>query len=130
MVDASENVIFRMRVQYEKRISRPMVGVTIRDRLGNVVVGINSDTLCCDLPAGEGTMDYEISFTMPPLNHGEYTISPAVASGMQDDHIQLCWINDAWIFDIPKHLCDIPGVNYISQGTIDVFRSVKSGGGD
>lgn len=130
IVYASEEVIFRMRVQFEKRISRPMVGMTVRDRLGNVIIGINSDTLSIDLPAGEGTMDYEIGFTMPPLNHGEYTISPAVASGMQDDHIQLCWINDAWVFDVPKHLCDIPGINYISQGCIDVFRVMGSEGDD
>ncbi|MHB1406040.1 MAG: Wzt carbohydrate-binding domain-containing protein, partial [Desulfitobacteriaceae bacterium] len=39
-------------------------------------------------------------FTIPSLNSGFYTISPAIASGSQDNHIQHNWIHDALIFQV------------------------------
>lgn len=123
IVVPGEEVLFRMRVQYKQPVAHPIVGMTIRNRLGMEVIGINSETLGSNIPAGEGTMDYEITFILPPLNHGQYTISPAVASGVQDDHVQLCWVDDALVIQIPKRLYDIPGVNYIEKGHIDVFKA-------
>jgi len=122
IVEPGEDVVFRMRVEYRKYTAHPMIGLTVRDRLGNVAIGINSGTMRCELPPGRGVMDYEMKFTLPPLNRGQYTLSPAVASGVQDDHIQLCWADDAWIMEIPKRLYDIPGMNYIDRGSIDVYQ--------
>lgn len=121
-VQPGEDVIFCMRVEFKKRVPRPMIGMTIRDRLGNVAIGINSDTIKADLPVGEGTMEYEFAFTMPPLNKGQFTISPAVASGAAEDHIQLCWLDDAWMFNVPKRIMDIPGMIYIDQGEIKTYN--------
>jgi len=122
IVEPGEDVVFRMKVRYDEYTAHPLVGLTVRDRLGNVVIGVNTETLRCALPAGRGAMEYDIRFRMPPLNHGQYTISPAVASGVQDDHIQLCWADDAWLFEIARRLMDIPGVNYISDGSVESYQ--------
>lgn len=123
IVSPGEEVVFRMRVQFMQRVAHPIVGLTIRNRLGIEVIGINSETMGCRIPAGEGTMEYAIRFSLPPLNHGQYTISPAVASGVQADHMQLCWVDDAIVMQIPKRLYDIPGVNYIDTGSVEVSKA-------
>lgn len=122
IVEPGEEVVFRMRVRFDQYTPHPIFGLTIRDRLGNVAVGINTETLRCELPPGRGTMEYDMRFTMPPLNHGQYTISPGLASGVQDDHIQLCWADDACLFEIPKRLRDIPGMTYIDKGSVDSYQ--------
>ncbi|MBO4298209.1 MAG: ABC transporter ATP-binding protein [Clostridia bacterium] len=122
IVEPGEDVVFRMRVRFDHYTAHPIFGLTIRDRLGNVAVGINTETLRCELPPGRGTMEYDMRFTMPPLNHGQYTISPGLASGVQDDHIQLCWADDAFLFEIPKRLRDIPGMTYIDKGSVDSYQ--------
>lgn len=123
IVSPGEDVVVRMRVVYQRPVPHPIVGLTIRNRLGIEVIGINSETLGCRIPAGEGAMEYEFRFKLPPLNHGQYTISPAVASGVQEDHVQLCWVDDALVMEVPKRLFDIPGVNYIDQGSIEVLKA-------
>lgn len=122
IVEPGEDVVFRMRVRYHKYIAHPIFGLTVRDRLGNVAVGINTETLRASLPPGQGVMEYEMRFMMPPLNHGQYTISPGLASGVQDDHIQLCWADDAFLFEIPKRLRDIPGMTYVDKGSVESFQ--------
>ena len=40
------------------------------------------------------------SFTMPILATGSYSISPSIAEGTQDDHVQHHWIHDALILQV------------------------------
>lgn len=122
VVQPGEEVAFRMRVEFKHPVKHPIIGLTIRNRLGSEVVGINSETMCCPIPQGEGIVEYEMKFTLPPLNHGQYTISPAVASGVQASHVQLCWVDDALVMQVPNRLYDIPGVNYIDSGSINAMK--------
>lgn len=122
IVCPGEDVVVRMRVAFEHFIPHPIVGLTFRNRLGVEVIGINTGTMGCKVPPGEGVMDYELHFTLPPLNHGQYTISPAVANGVQEDHVQLCWVDDALVMQVPKRLYDIPGITYIDSGSVETYR--------
>lgn len=111
-----------VRVEYQKRIMHPILGLAVRDRLGNEVMGINSEILRQELPMASGRQEYVLSFVMPELNKGEYTISIAVAKGYQMDHVQLCWLDDALIFRIKDRNYDIPGMLYIEKGNIETFQ--------
>lgn len=121
-VEPKQNMTFAMKVDYKKEIVHPICGLTIRDRLGNVVIGINSETLGYELPKANGVITYKINFQLPQLNKGEYTITPAIANGYQNDHIQLCWLDDACIFKITNRKCDIPGFIYIDNGSIEIEK--------
>ena len=72
------------------------------------------------LPKGKGKLEYQLKFRIPPLNKGIYTISVAVANGYQEDHVQLCWLDDVWIFRVADRQYDLPGFLYIDQGEIIV----------
>ncbi len=110
-----------VRVKFHEKASHPILGLAIRDRLGNDVIAINTQTLKIDLPVGEGMQEYEMNFTMPELNHGQYTVTIAIANGFQDDHVQLCWADDALLFQIPRRNYDVPGTIYIERGEVNVY---------
>lgn len=114
------NYIFR--AEFFEEAKCPIIGLTVRDRLGNNIIGINSQTLKIDLPPANGRQEYRMKFRMPELNDGEYTVSIALANGYQNDHIQLCWADDALVFRIIKRDYDIPGFIYIEKGEVEVYQ--------
>ncbi len=109
-------------VEYKKHIERPIIGIEVFDRLGNIILNINTETLGVQLPAGDGKIRYDLSFVVPKLNHGEYTMTVAVANGYQDDHVQLCWIDDALEFKIKQRKYDLPGFFYLDEGKVDISK--------
>lgn len=120
LVEPGQNVSFISCVEFYKKIERPLYGLSIRDRLGNDIIAINSEMLHMQLPEEDGNVEYKLDFTVPQLNKGTYTISVAVANGFQDDHIQLCWLDDVWIFKVPDREYDVPGFLYLDDGKITV----------
>lgn len=109
-------------VEMNEIARHPIIGLAVRDRLGNEIIGINSQTLGIELPVAKERQEYEFTFMLPELNKGEYTISIAIANGYQADHIQMCWLDDALIFRVPERKYDIPGLLYLDKGTINVFK--------
>lgn len=122
IVEPKQMIKCIVRIEYEKEAMHPILGLAVRDRLGNEIIGINSETVGEELPAACGKQEYIISFMMPELNKGEYTISIAIANGYQNDHIQMCWLDDALIFRVEDRKFDIPGLIYIEEGSIKTFQ--------
>jgi ABC-type polysaccharide/polyol phosphate transport system ATPase subunit len=83
-----------------------IIGLTMTDRLGQEIFAINSlwaegsPGLMGPLPEQSAT--YRLRFTMPPLNHGNYCVAPAVATGSQQHHEILHWIHDATLMQVDK----------------------------
>ena len=110
-----------VRCRFDKTAARPILGLSIRDRLGNEAIGINTETLGVTLGSASGKVEYDMCFTVPPLNKGEYSVAMAVANGYQDDHVQLCWLDDALVFSVPRREYDIPGLIYINEGQVKEY---------
>jgi hypothetical protein len=80
-------------------IEEPIIGFSIKDRLGNIIAQSNSyvlDHFLEPLHPGKEYV-YGFVFTFPPLSRGDYTISPAIASGTLEDHVQHNWVHDALV---------------------------------
>lgn len=122
VVEPGQKVKFGTKIHFFKKVNHPILGLAIRDRLGNEIIGINSETIGETLPAAEGTLVYEFEFVMPQINKGEYTITVAIANGYQDDHIQLCWLDDVWVYRVPKRKFDIPGLLYIEDAKMYIRK--------
>ncbi len=118
IVEPGQEVVFAAHARFLSRQNAPLIGLAIRDRLGTEIIGMNSCTLQKDLPVGQGEFEYRFSFTIPQLNKGEYTITVAIANGVQEDHVQLCWLDDVWVFSIRPRQFDIPGLLYLQEGTL------------
>lgn len=111
-----EELVFVIKVHHQFNIEDIIVGITVSDRLGNNIFGINSYLSNDNLDSCEGVSIYSCKFKMPELNEGPYTISPAIAQGTQITHTMLHWVYDAYVFDvISKYNQVLPGVLAISD---------------
>lgn len=107
-------------------IESPIVGFTVKDELGNQILGTNSSILGMNLQrfisGNKNTIEFEFEF--PLLRNGNYSISPAIAEGTLENHIQHHWVHDAYVVQLvskneaAKMGFLIPMVNNI---TINIF---------
>ncbi|ALB44144.1 ABC transporter ATP-binding protein [Clostridium beijerinckii] len=105
-----------IRVEYKELIMNAIVGFTIKDRLGNVVFQTNNEVLQEVIDSTRSMEEYSFKFEFPELNIGQYTISPAIASGTQANHTQHNWIHDAYIFNvINDNLYNLEGMLSLSD---------------
>ncbi|QGQ98490.1 ABC transporter ATP-binding protein [Paenibacillus psychroresistens] len=102
LVNPDQQLKLLIKVKSNQAIIDPIVGFSIKDRIGNVMVQTNNYVLGITLDplVNNSYMTYCFNFSLPNLNKGQYTISPAIASGSQSDHIQHSWIHDAIVFNV------------------------------
>ena len=84
-----------------KEMNAPIIGYTIKDHLGQWILGDNTfiTTQGAPVRCGAGQrLVAEFEFYMPTLCPGNYSIDCAVADGTQENHVQQQWIHDAVIF--------------------------------
>ncbi len=106
VLSGGEKVKLLLKIVAYEEIFSPIVGFIIKDKTGVRVTGTNSyitkQTQNIKLIKNQENI-VEFEFTMPLIKNGEYTISPALAEGTQDKHIQHHWIHDALLFKILSH---------------------------
>ena len=86
-----------------RRLTKPIMGFHFKDRLGQVLFADNTYlTYIFDENVVDGGKEFisRFEFTMPILATGSYSISPSIAEGTQDDHVQHHWIHDALILQV------------------------------
>jgi len=102
-VIGGSKVILEIRCLAKKKLVRPILGFHFKDRLGQVLFADNTylTYLFDEVVIDEGKeFMARFSFIMPILATGSYSISPAIAEGTQDDHVQHHWIHDALILQV------------------------------
>lgn len=101
---AGEMLRLLVSVELKRDLENPIVGVTIRDRLGAEVTATNSSYEGVTLPPLSTGTVITVAFgvKMPELRPGSYSISPAVASGNIWEHKVEDWIDNAYIFDLAE----------------------------
>jgi lipopolysaccharide transport system ATP-binding protein len=102
-VVGGENVILEIRCLAYKDLARPIIGFQFKDRLGQVIFGDNTYLVYQHNPRSVGQggeLIARFEFRMPVLPTGSYSISPAIAEGTQEDHVQLDWVHDAMILQV------------------------------
>jgi lipopolysaccharide transport system ATP-binding protein len=92
--------IIRVSAQLKKDIEQPIIGYTIRDRLGVETSSCNTSYAGQALPPAKEnqiiTSDFRVNF--PDLAPGSYSISPAIAKGTILRHDMCDWIDNALVF--------------------------------
>ena len=73
-------------VNFKNPVEHPIYGITMRDRLGNVVLEMNSEMMSQSLSMAKGEMKYTLEFVLPPINKGCIPHHPAHScpQGYQD----------------------------------------------
>ncbi len=93
-------VVLRLSVEFLRDVARPILGYTLRDRLGVEISACNTSYSESSLPgAAEGqiyTSDFRIR--LPHMAGGSYSFAPAVADGNVLKHDMCDWIDNALVF--------------------------------
>ena len=96
-----EIVRLTIKVLAHKDMISPIIGFTVKDHLGQWILGDNTYMTSQLTPvsacAGQRLVAV-FEFYMPTLYPGNYSIDCAVADGTQDNHVQQQWIHDAVVF--------------------------------
>jgi lipopolysaccharide transport system ATP-binding protein len=82
-------------------LQSPIMGFTIKDKLGQALFGDNTSLTYLD--NAQSTTEGQVlvasfTFEMPRLAPGDYSVLTAIADGTQQVHVQHHWIHDALIF--------------------------------
>ena len=95
-------ITIRISAQFHCEIDQPILGYTLRNRLGIEISASNTTFAGYPLPPAQKgqicTTDFSIR--LPALAVGSYTLSPAVAKGSLLQHDMCDWIDNALVFTI------------------------------
>ncbi len=101
-VFGGQRVTVRISVQFRQAVAAPILGYTVRDRLGVEISACNTSFAGQSLPPARPgqiiTSDFRIE--LPHMAAGSYSISPAVASGSVLRHDMCDWIDNALVFSL------------------------------
>lgn len=100
-VVGGELVSLQINADCHQALTSPIMGFTVKDKLGQGLFGDNTSVTYQDnpQPCGAGhQLCARFTFEMPRLATGDYSITVAIADGTQQDHVQHHWIHDALLF--------------------------------
>ncbi len=101
-VSAEQKARLLISVAFDQSTANPIIGFTIRDRLGVDITSSNTSYEGLELPNGSVGDLFTVAFDLevPQLRPGSYSISPAISRGSIWEHTVEDWIDNAYIFDI------------------------------
>lgn len=78
-----------------------LIGLTLRNRLGDVVAATNTEIEGVRVPAMTAGSEIDVVFRLPwpPLTAGNYSLSPAIADGNVAAHRMCDWVEDALLLE-------------------------------
>ncbi len=97
-----QRIIIRVSVQFHQDVGQPIIGYTLRNRLGIEISASNTSVAGQPLPRAQKDQIFtsDFSILLPILAVGSYSISPAAAKGNLQKHDMCDWIDNALIFNV------------------------------
>jgi lipopolysaccharide transport system ATP-binding protein len=104
-LDAHDPIVFYVKIKANTTLQNPCFGYMLKNSNGLCVFSIESDSLLLSLeslPPLEAETHYllQMSFQLPPLKSGEYTVDLALADGLGVNHQQCHWTYDSHVFSV------------------------------
>jgi ABC-type polysaccharide/polyol phosphate transport system ATPase subunit len=101
-VSGGQKAVVRISAEFRRDTKAPILGYTLRDRMGVEISACNTSYAGQSLPPARAgqicTADFHIE--MPHMAAGSYSISPAVADGSLMKHDMCDWIDNALVFSL------------------------------
>ena len=101
-VKAGDQIEVTISVRAEDNLNDPIIGFTLRDRLGTEVSATNTSYEEVTLPpvSGGQIITAGFRFEVPPLAPGSYSLSPAVSRGNIWEHQIEDWVENAYVLQV------------------------------
>ena len=95
--EAGQPICVVVTARAEEPVAAPIVGFSMRDRLGEIVTATNTAHERRELPALDAGDELSVEFRLPwpPLAPGPFSLSPAIAEGDLAAHAMCDWIDNA-----------------------------------
>ncbi len=92
-----EDVVLVVIISVNERLEHPIVGFMLKNRMGQVLFGENTDSVVVGDGCGQAgdLLEAAFSFTLPNLPSGEYSFTVAVGDGVPDSFVSHHWVHDA-----------------------------------
>lgn len=102
IISGGEKVELRVTLDTKVDLSMPILGFVLKDRLGNSILIVNSETENIRMSPLTKDKTYKFcwTFEFPMIRDGVYSLDLAIANGTYEQHIQHHWINDALLIDV------------------------------
>jgi teichoic acid transport system ATP-binding protein len=97
LVRAGERVVVAMALFAKRSFDSVIVGVTVSDKYGQAIFGVNSlgsghDSLAIRVAGG---LRVELSFVWPEIKEGTYLLTLGVGEGVEElSHVVQCWAHN------------------------------------
>ena len=97
-----QKAVVRISAEFVKELDHPILGFTLRDRMGIEISASNTSYAGRVLPPAKKGQIFTSDFAlvMPEMAAGSYSISPAVADGNVLKHDMCDWIDNALVFSL------------------------------
>ncbi|MNB84019.1 Teichoic acids export ATP-binding protein TagH [compost metagenome] len=101
-ISGGEKIDLMVKIEVDRKVLMPILGFVLKDRLGNPILIINTDTEKTKLAELEENETYYFkwSFNFPLVRDGVYSLDLAIAEGTYESHVQHHWISDALLVDV------------------------------
>ena len=88
-VEHGASIVVRVSAAFHEDVAQPIVGIMMRNRLGEDICGINTSAEAVELPPARAGQRFTVDFhlKLPLLVPGNYHVSPAVAQGTHEDFV-------------------------------------------
>jgi len=97
------NLVLKITAQTHQELESPIIGFQLKDKLGQILFADNTFLTYQDKPLNvpsNSELCAFFHFYLPVMPEGEYSISPALATGTQHNHIQHHWVHDGLILNV------------------------------
>jgi lipopolysaccharide transport system ATP-binding protein len=127
-----QRIVIRISSRFNGDVEQPIIGYTMRNRLGIEISASNTSFAGRPLPRAkkDQVITSDFSVVLPALAVGSYSISPAIAKGSLLKHDMCDWIDNALVFSIRSQdliygmlRMDVDVRNYISRAAGSAEKS-------
>ena len=92
-----EPIVVRVSAAFHEDVAQPIVGIMMRNRLGEDICGINTSAEAVELPPARAGQCFTVDFNLklPLLTAGNYHITPGVADGTHTEFVVCDMVENA-----------------------------------
>ncbi|MCI0422440.1 MAG: Wzt carbohydrate-binding domain-containing protein, partial [Acidobacteria bacterium] len=90
-------ILVRVSAAFHQEVAHPIIGIMIRNRLGEDICGINTSAEGIELPPARGGQCFTVDFSLklPLLTSGNYHFTPGVADGTHMEFVVCDMVENA-----------------------------------
>ncbi|HHX60832.1 MAG TPA: ABC transporter ATP-binding protein [Epulopiscium sp.] len=127
-LETGKNYSCHMVGKFYENISNVVFGFVLENNKGMPIISMNTyitdEAKSINVVNGD-IIEVVFDIVLPKLSKGEYLISPAIAQGVQDNHVMLTWVHNTNKITINNDGYNLSIIEIESNNTINKYKKVE-----